>query len=145
MADNGVVCLICGRKLLSLGPHLAGAHELAAADYLAEHGLPADAPLITDSLRRFLAERRAVTDADPVKAERGRLARSLAGRRTVPAAHQALRDASLAKVRAAGFGSVADAVAGTRSLTISAAARRLAVSESTVKRWRRTAGGRGPD
>lgn len=143
MAEDGIVCLICGWKLMSLGPHLAGTHQMAAADYLARHGLPADAPLITDSLRRLLAERRAATDADPVKSERGRLARSLAGRRTVPAARQALRDASLAKVKAAGFSSVADAVAGTRSLTISGVVGRLTVSESTVKRWRRAVGGRG--
>jgi hypothetical protein len=140
MPDDRIECLICGRKLLLVGPHLARAHRIAGADYLAEHQLPADTPLIAESLRRLLAERRAATDADPVKADRGRLARSLAGRRTVPAAHQALRDAALAKVKAAGFGSVADAVAGTRPLTISAAARRLSVSESTVKRWRRTAG-----
>lgn len=116
MADR-VECLICGRKLLSVGPHLARAHRMAAADYLGGYGLPADAPLVAESLRLLLAERRAATDADPVKAERGRLARRVAGRRTVPA-HQALRDASLARVRAAGFGSVADAVAGTRSVSL---------------------------
>ncbi|MDQ2737533.1 MAG: MucR family transcriptional regulator [Actinomycetota bacterium] len=143
MPDDRIQCLICGRKFLSVGPHLARSHRIAGADYLTEHQLPADTPLIAESLRRLLAQRRAATDADPVKADRGRRARSLAGRRTAPAAHQALRDAALAKVRAAGFASITDAVAGTRALTISGVARRLGVSESTVKRWRRTGGRAG--
>ncbi len=141
MVDDRIECLICGRRLLSLGPHLAHAHRISGADYLAEHQLPAGTPLIAESLRRLLAGRRAATDADPVKADRARLARTLAGQRSAPAAHQALRAASLAKVRAAGFNSIADAVADTRSLTIqrcrSATGRQRANGAAVASRSRR--------
>lgn len=61
--------------------------------------------------------------------------------RIVPAAHQAPRDASQGKAKAAGFSSIADAVIGTRFSTVSGPAGLLDVSESTVKRWRREAAG----
>jgi len=48
---------------MSLCPHLAGSHRIAAVDNLAEQGLPAGTPLVAESLRRLLAERRAATDA----------------------------------------------------------------------------------
>ncbi len=57
MVDDRIECLICGRKLLSMGLHLARAHRIAGADYLAKHQLPADTPLIAESLRQLLAER----------------------------------------------------------------------------------------
>jgi predicted transcriptional regulator len=63
VADVRVECLVCGRKLMSLCPHLAGSHRIAAVDNLAEQGLPAGTPLVAESLRRLLAERRAATDA----------------------------------------------------------------------------------
>lgn len=70
-------------------------------------------PPIAESLRRLLAQRRAATDADPGKAEPARQARRRAGLRSVESTHQALRDATEAKARAAGFRSMRAAIEGT--------------------------------
>lgn len=108
--DDRIKCLICGRSFRSLGPHLAGYHHTRSGDYLDQHGMPADTPLIAESLRRLLAQRRAATDADPDKAEPARQARRRAALRTVESAHQAVRDATEAKARSAGFSSMVQAI-----------------------------------
>jgi hypothetical protein len=162
--DGLVTCLSCGNRYRSLGPHLARAHRISAAQYRAEHGLPASAALMARAVRATLSARRqAAMDEQPELVENMKAAapppdtlarRSAQARartdslpavraarrdgalRTLPAARQARRDALEARAAAAGFASLADAVAATRSLTVAAAANRIGVSTSTVKRWR---------
>ncbi|GGU62281.1 MucR family transcriptional regulator [Streptomyces lavendofoliae] len=162
--DGLVTCLICGRRFRSLGPHLARIHHVTAAEYRAEHQLPASATLMaTDTrlglstaridaiteqpeliermraanlpaseLSRRSTEARSGTDSLPVV----RASRRAGALRTLPAAQQARRDALEAVARAAGFASMADAIENTRDLPSRAAAERIGVGASTVKRWR---------
>ncbi|MFF4699898.1 MucR family transcriptional regulator [Streptomyces chattanoogensis] len=164
-ADGLVTCLSCGRRYRSLGPHLARVHQITAADYRAEHRLPAttalmarstraalsgirrqaqaddpslltrmrDAVLPADELARRSAEARAGTDGLPAV----RTARRAGALRTLPAAQAARREAMEAKAHAAGYPSMAVAIDATRAMTVRAAAHRIGVGESTVKRWRR--------
>jgi hypothetical protein len=154
-----VTCLSCGNRYRSLGPYLAQSHRISAAQYRAEHGLSASAALMAravratlsarpqaamderpelvenmeaaapspDTLARRSAQARARTDSLPAV----RAARRAGALRALPAARQARRNALEARAVAAGFTSLADAMAATRSLTVAAAA-----STSTVKRWR---------
>ena len=166
--DDGLItCLSCGRRFRSLGPHLARAHQMTAAEYRAEHRLPASATLMATGVRGALSKARVSAMADDpeliarmraatlpleelarratdaragtndLPAVRG--ARQAAGRLNVPRAQQARREALEEKARAAGFASLAAAVAATLGLPSRAAAARIGVSASTVKRWRRRA------
>lgn len=164
-ADGLVTCLSCGDRYRSLGPHLARAHHMTAAEYRAEHRLPATTALMATDVRAALsrartsamaedpglidrmrsaappqqelsrrsAESRAGTDDLPTV----RAARAAAGRQTLPAAQRARRVALEAQARAAGYASVAAAIEATRHLSSRAAAARIGISASTVKRWRR--------
>ncbi|MGA5823553.1 MucR family transcriptional regulator [Kitasatospora sp. NPDC094028] len=162
--DGLVTCLVCGRRFRSLAPHLARTHEMSAAEYRAEHALPASAALMATDVRRSLsATRTKAMAADPdliepmraaalpagelarrsAQARAGtdglpavRAARRNAALRTLPAARQARRSALEATARAAGFASMADAIDATRDMPSRAAAARIGVGASTVKRWR---------
>ncbi|MFE1361298.1 MucR family transcriptional regulator [Streptomyces harbinensis] len=165
--DGLVVCLICNRRFRSLGPHLARAHETTAEEYRAEHRLPASTVLMGGEVRGTLsAARRAAMADDPELISRMREAalpaeelarRSAEGRagtddlpavraarragalRNLPAAQQARREVLEERARAAGYGSMAEAIAATRDVSARAAAERIGVGSSTVKRWRRKA------
>ncbi|MGK4909675.1 MucR family transcriptional regulator [Streptomyces albus] len=164
-ADGLITCLSCGRQFRSLGPHLARTHHMTAAEYRAEHRLPASTALMATGVRAALSQTRiAAMDDDPelvgrmhaaalprqelfrraADARAGtddlplvRAARAAGARRTLPAAQQARREALEAKARAAGFESMAAAIDATRNMSSRAAATRIGVSPSTVKRWRR--------
>ncbi|MFE4397918.1 MULTISPECIES: MucR family transcriptional regulator [Streptomycetaceae] len=163
--DGLVTCLECGRRFRSLAPHLVRAHGTSAAGYRAGHALPAGAALMATDVRRtlsatrieamaadpdLLAPMRAAAPAPDVLARRSaaaragtdglpavRAARRAAALRTLPAARQARRNTLEATARTAGFASMADAIAATRDLSSRAAAERIGVGASTVKRWRR--------
>ncbi|MFE3657295.1 MucR family transcriptional regulator [Streptomyces sp. NPDC059165] len=167
-SDGLMTCLSCGRRFRSLGPHLRRAHSMTAAEYRAEHRLPASSALMAtgtrealsqartaamagnpelvgrmragalpaDELLRRSAEARAGTDGLPAV----RAARAAGARRALPAAQRARRDALDAKARAAGFESMAAAVEATRDLSSRAAAGRIGIGASTVKRWRQSMG-----
>ncbi|MFE3696522.1 MucR family transcriptional regulator [Nocardia tengchongensis] len=164
--DDGVVtCLICGRRFRSLGPHLFRAHQISAAEYRAEHQLPATTALMATETREVLSSthRAAIAEnpdllapmkaATPPLAELARrsaqaragtdhLAAVRAARRdgalrTLPAAQQARREALLAQLREAGFDSITHAVEATGHMSSRAAAQQLGVGASTVKRWRK--------
>ncbi|MGZ3103579.1 MucR family transcriptional regulator [Streptomyces sp. H62] len=166
-ADGLVTCLSCRRRFRSLGPHLARAHEMTAAQYRAEYRLPATAALMAADVRTALsqartsamaddpdlvarmraatpplpelsrrsAETRAGTDDDDLPAVRAACASS-AARTTLPAARQARQAALEAQAQAAGYASVAAAIAATQHLSSRAAAVRIGIGASTVKRWR---------
>ncbi len=163
-SDGLVTCLSCGHRYRSLGPHLARAHHLTAAEYRAEHHIPATTALMATDVRAALSQARtsAMTD-DPDLINRMRsgalpqqelarrsaegragtddlpavrAARAAGARRTLPAAQQARRDALEARARTAGFESMAAAIEATRHLSSRAAAMRIGVGASTVKRWR---------
>ncbi|MER7847421.1 MucR family transcriptional regulator [Kitasatospora sp. NPDC096077] len=162
--DGLVTCLACGRRFRSLAPHLARVHDMSATAYRAEYALPAGTVLMATDVRRSLSRtRREAMAADPdlldpmraatppldVLARRSaaaragtnglpavRAARRSAALRTVQAAQQARRDALEATARAAGFASMTEAIEATRDLPSRAAAARIGVGASTVKRWR---------
>ncbi|WP_373428725.1 MucR family transcriptional regulator [Streptomyces rishiriensis] len=149
-ADGLVTCLSCGHRYRSLGPHLARAHHMTAADYRVEHRLPATTVLMAAGVRVALSRActAAMTEdpdligrirsATPPPQDLARLsAHARAGtddlptvqagcvaaaRRTLPAAHQARRDVLEAKARAAGFASMAAVIDATRHLPSRAAA-----------------------
>ncbi|MFE8940929.1 MucR family transcriptional regulator [Streptomyces sp. NPDC007872] len=163
-ADGLVTCLSCGQRYRSLGPHLARAHHMTAAEYRTEHRLPATTALMATDARSALSQARLSAMADdpeliarmrsatpPVQelARRStesragtdelpavRAARAAGARKTHPAAQQALRDALEARVRAAGYASVTAAIEATRHLSNRAAATRIGIGASTVSRWR---------
>ncbi|MFI5831107.1 MucR family transcriptional regulator [Streptomyces sp. NPDC051578] len=166
-ADGLVTCLSCGRRFRSLGPHLARAHHMTAVEYRAEHGLPATTTLMATDARAALSQARTAAMADDpdlvgrmraaalpqqelsrrsAEARAGtndlptvRAARAAGARRTLPAARQARSAALEAAVQAAGFESMAAAIDSTRHLSNRAAAARIGVGPSTVKRWRQRA------
>ncbi|GAA1553566.1 MucR family transcriptional regulator [Streptomyces globosus] len=168
-ADGLVTCLSCGRRFRSLGPHLARAHHMTAAEYRAEHRLPATTALMATGVRVALSQARTAAMADDPEllgrmqaaalprqelARRSaesrvgtdalpavRAARAAGARRTLPAAQQARRAALEARAQAAGFASMAAAIEATRHLPSRAAATQLGIGASTVKRWRRRASG----
>ncbi|MEV7599849.1 MucR family transcriptional regulator [Kitasatospora sp. NPDC089797] len=163
--DGLVTCLSCGRRFRSLGPHLYRIHQITAADYRAEHQLPAGTALMATATRNALSAGRlkAMVD-DPelvgrmrastpplselarrsAEARAGtdglnavRAARRSGALRTLPSAQQARREALDATARAAGFASMEEAIRATSNLPSRAAAARIGVGASTVKRWRR--------
>ncbi|MEU6664283.1 MucR family transcriptional regulator [Streptomyces sp. NPDC046821] len=164
-ADGIVTCLSCGRRLRSLGPHLARAHRMTAAEYRAEHRLPATAALMADEVRGALSQARTSAMADDpdiigrmraaalpqqelARRSSGaraatdglpavQTARAAGARRTLPAAQQARRNALEAKARAAGFDSMTAAIDATRHLPSRTAAQQIGIAASTVNRWRR--------
>ncbi|WP_372411984.1 MucR family transcriptional regulator [Streptomyces luteireticuli] len=165
--DGLVTCLSCGRRFRSLGPHLGRVHGMSAADYRAEHRLPAASALMARSTRQALsaartgameqdpeiiarmraaalpaeelarrsAEARAGTDSLPAV----RAARARGAARTLPLAQAARREQIEQTARAAGYPSMAEAVEATRHLSVGAAATRIGVGSSTIKRWRKRA------
>lgn len=163
--DGLVTCLDCGRRFRSLGPHLARAHQTTASEYRAEHRLPATTALMARDTRAALSGTRRqaqvddpslvtrMRDATPptielswrsAEARAGtdalaavRTARRAGALRTLPAAQAARREALEAKARVAGYPSMADAITATRTMTVRAAAERIGVGASTLKRWRR--------
>ncbi|MFD4397189.1 MucR family transcriptional regulator [Kitasatospora sp. NPDC058478] len=163
--DGLVTCLVCGRRFRSLAPHLARVHEMSAAEYRAENALPASTALMATDVRSSLSQaRRDAMAADPdlldpmltatpplvelarrsAAARAGtdnlpavRAARRAGALRTLSAARQARKNALEAVAVAAGFASMLAAVEATRDLPSRAAAKRIGVSASTVKRWRR--------
>lgn len=165
--DGLVTCLTCGRQFRSLGPHLARVHQMTAADYRAEHRLPASAALMATDVRTALSSARTSAMADdpeliarmraaalPLQELARRSADARAGTndlpavraarrsgalRTLPAAQRARREALEERARAAGFTSMATAIEATRNLPSRAAAARLGIGSSTVRRWRRKA------
>lgn len=165
-ADGLVTCLSCGRRFRSLGPHLGRAHQVTAAEYRAEHRLPATTALMATDVRAALAESTASAMAEdpefiarmraaalPLQelARRStegragtddlpavRAARAAGARRSLPAARQARRAAVEAMAHAAGFESMAAAIDATRHLSSRAAAIRIGIAASTVNRWRST-------
>lgn len=79
MVDGRIECLICGRKLPSLGPHLAGAHQMAARPTIA-HGticrrirMPPRRRRLADGGQLSFDALGAAPDAEPkrVRARRG--------------------------------------------------------------------------
>lgn len=164
-ADGLVTCLVCDRRFRSLGPHLYRAHQMSAADYRAEHGLPAGAILMATATRQALsdARQRAMQEdpdlvgrmraaAPPVEelarrateARAGtddlaqvRAARRRGAQATQPLTVQARRNLMDATARAAGYASMREAIDATRALSSREAAARIGVGASTVKRWRR--------
>lgn len=162
--DGLITCLSCDRRFRSLGPHLARAHHITAAEYRAEHRLPATTALMADETRSALSASRidlmgqdpealapmrraalppeelARRSAEGRSATDGlptvRAARAAGARRTLPAANEARRTAMEARARAAGFSSMLDAIGATRGMTVRSAAERIGVGVTTVKRWR---------
>lgn len=165
-ADGLVTCLSCGKRYRSLGPHLARAHHTTAAEYRAEHRLPAttalmatdvraalsqartsamaDDPDLVDRMRsaalppRELARRSAETRAGTDSLPTVRAARAAGARQALPAAQQARREALEAQARAAGYASMAAAIEATRHLPSRAAAAHIGIGATTVNRWRRS-------
>ncbi|MCO8308788.1 MucR family transcriptional regulator [Streptomyces sp. RKCA744] len=163
-ADGLITCLSCGHRYRSLGPHLARTHRMTAAEYRAEHRLPATTALMATDVRGALSQARTSAMADDpdlvgrmraaslpqqelsrrsADARAGtndlpavRAARAAGARRSLPAAQQARRNALDAKAVAAGFTSMSAAIDATRHLPSRAAAKRIGVGASTVKRWR---------
>jgi hypothetical protein len=88
--------------------------------------------LPADELARRSAEARAGTNNLPAV----RAARRAGGLRTITEAQRARRAALEATVRAAGYPDVTTAIAATRMMPSRAAAARLGIGASTVKRWR---------
>ncbi|MFJ3762953.1 MucR family transcriptional regulator [Streptomyces sp. NPDC090080] len=164
--DGLITCLSCGHRYRSLGPHLARTHHTTAAEYRAEHQLPASTALMATDVRAALSTARTTAmadDPDLVTRMRAaalpqeelsrrsadsrsatndlpavRAARAAGARRTLPAARQARRDAFEAKARVAGYDSMAAAIDATRHLPSSSAAAQIGISTTTVRRWRRT-------
>lgn len=158
-----IECLYCHDRMRSLGPHLYRIHQVSAADYRAEHRLPAGYRLMAASMRDELSEQRRQAMADDPSIVAGmipgahgdmaaRSAEARAGtdglpavrearRRGTPIANAAAVAAKRARLdgiaRAAGFESMTDAIEQTRDLSSRAAAARIGVGASTVKRWRR--------
>lgn len=157
-----VECLYCGDRMRSLGPHLHRAHGVTAAEYRAEHRLPASYPLMAPSMRAEQStQRKAAMEVDPSIAaclipgvHSSNLARSAesraatdslprvrdARRRGVSAANAASVAARAAesdrRARLAGYESVADAALQTADLPERAAAERIGIARSTLRRWR---------
>ncbi len=159
-----VECLYCGDRMRSLGPHLARIHGVTAAEYRADHRLPAGYPLMAASMRKDLSEqRRDAMEDDPsiiaglhatADQQRERAALSAparaatddlpmvreARRRSTPIANAAAVAAKRARLdriaRTAGYESLVDAIEQTRGLSVRAAAERIGIGETTVKRWR---------
>lgn len=74
-ADGLVTCLTCGRRYRSPGPHVARAHQMTAAEYRAEHRLPASVALMAAETRSALAAaRQAAIGEDPELVTRMRAA-----------------------------------------------------------------------
>lgn len=86
-----------------------------------------------EELARLSADARAGTDELPAV----RAARRSAALRTLPVARQARQESMEATARAAGFGSMVQAIDATRDLSSRAAAARIGIGATTVKRWRR--------
>lgn len=63
--------------------------------------------------------------------------RRQAALRSAPATRAGMRAKMDRKARAAGFGSMTEAIEATRGLTVRAVAARLGVAQDTVIRWRR--------
>lgn len=162
--DGLVTCLTCRQRFRSLGPHLYRAHQMSAAEYRAEHNLPASAALMATSTRQALSDaRRQAMQEDPDLVGRMRAAtppleelarRSAAARAgtdglprvraarrrgaqaTQPRTVQSRREQMDAVARAADYSSMAAAIEATRDLSSRQAAARIGVGASTVKRWR---------
>ncbi|MDT0306141.1 MucR family transcriptional regulator [Streptomyces sp. DSM 44917] len=163
--DGLVTCLSCGRRFRSLGPHLARAHQTTAAEYRAEHQLPATTALMARDTRADLQRtRQALMETDPEVVKRMREAapppeeiasrsadaragtddlpavreaRRRGAAQTLPLANAARRERLEAVARAAGYDSMRDAVEQTRDVPSRAAAERIGVGVTTVKRWRK--------
>lgn len=165
-SDHAVECLSCGWRGRSLGPHLARAHQMTAAEYRAEHGLPRGAALMAGATRARLHEtgtarverdprvRESLTSHSPDEQQR-RLADAHAGRDEVadhPWVQQTRRDSRDRAdqhlrqqqadrrdqlARDAGWSDWTAAIAGTAERSERDAAAQLGVSRSTVQRWRR--------
>lgn len=166
-ADGLVTCLTCGQRFRSLGPHLYRAHQMSAAEYRAEHKLPASVALMATSTRQALsdARQRAMQEdpdlvgrmraATPSPEELARLsaaaragtndlprvraARRRGAQATQPRTVQTRREQMDAVARVAGYSSMTDAIEATRDLSSRQAAARIGVGASTVKRWRQKA------
>jgi hypothetical protein len=138
---------------------------MTAAEYRAEHRLPATTALMATGVRAALSQARTAAMAeDPKLIDRMRAAalpqeelsrrsadgradtndlpavraaRAVGARRTLPAAQQARRAAMEVRAQAAGFESMAAAIDATRHLSSRTAATQLGIGASTVKRWRR--------
>lgn len=156
IAGDYIECLECGAKLLMLGRHL-GKHDMTADEYREKHRLPYTAPLSSMHVRAAFADavtadgrselishdRQAELQAAGVphlrdsrrnrhQTEAWNAARAVA----VEAMRARRREILLEKLRAAGYDSIEDALAGTAHLSGAAAARALGVGSSSVLRWR---------
>lgn len=163
-ADGLVVCLECGKRFRHLGRHVNHAHGLTAAQYREAHRLPATGALAADVVRamgreRMLAE--GTSHLDPYRTgehlkamtersvEPNRETREyetvrehrLPGQRyAVKVMGQRRRESLDARVRAAGFEGVEDAIRRTAGLPAREAAGRIGIGVTTVRRWRQRIG-----
>lgn len=164
-AAESIECLYCGRRYRNLGPHLARTHGTTAAEYRAEHRLPATAALMAGSMREALHDIGVVrAETDPrvraalvqdaetqrARAELSALARAatdgnplvVAARRRAldrdarPRRVEAWAEARYAAARRAGYPDWRAAIEATRYMARQQAADRLGVGRTTITRWR---------
>lgn len=158
--------LECGRRLRSLGRHLHAAHDLTADEYRERHRLPATAALEADGVRQAGSDRqRALLAADPAALAHLDPYRSSEHldqlRETAIDALRETRDHDLVRAhrapgqryavqvmaarrrerlddiaRRAGYPSLAEAIADTVDMSAPAAAARIGIGASTVRRHR---------
>lgn len=157
-ADGAIRCLECGRRMRSLGKHLAAKHGMGAVEYRERHRLPSTAALAADSVREELSER--MLSADTSHLERWQAKDYLDGIRDVEAqkatadyevvrahrlpgrrrAAQAMRkrrrDMLQEQVRVHGWDTIEDGIRATMTLPSRLAAQTLGISASSVLRWR---------
>ena len=164
--DGLITCLYCDRRFRALSTHLRRAHGVTAAEYRAEHHLPATGSMVADVTRHAAQERklRELAD-DPTALDHlkpyhsaewmaGMTARNreavrashgipLATEHRAPGRAHAVRQmvaARLAKLDASardhGYTDAADAVARTKHLSAKAAARATGLSPQTIRRRR---------
>lgn len=165
-ADGLITCLYCGRRFRALARHLSAAHDTTAAEYRAEHNLPATGATVADITRVRTRETvRASLAADPTMLDHlkpyqtsdrarelgKRAADSVRASQQIPLAQEHRlpgRQYAVARMveqrlkkldeaaRAHGYADADDAVAATSHLSAKAAARVTGLSAQTITRRR---------
>ncbi|WP_157831554.1 Lsr2 dimerization domain-containing protein [Microbacterium hominis] len=165
-ADGLVECLYCGHRARLLTPHLKHRHGVTAAEYRAEHNLPASASMMADADRaRSSSKRRQMITEDPSRLDHLRQWHSpehlkqmnAAAVEKVRASHQdetarehrrpgrayaaarmmeQRQRALAATVQSHGYDHVVDAIDKTRHLSTREAARLTGLGATTIARYR---------
>lgn len=109
--DERIMCHECGQYYRSLGAHVSRAHDMTAAEYKDDHGLPRGTPLVAPALSREQSENararvgtevweRMVARRDPAAASRARTPEDLRSRGPVARQRAAKAVENLAGIQA---------------------------------------------